>query len=156
MTPVEFEVLVREAESGDSDAMYRLGMMYRAGKNFHTLAVPKDGEKSHQYFEKAAESGHALAAWRIGSREGFPFLQTVVQTSVFCVKCIVKFATHAVASGALALIVVFKLLFKFAGWSIVTAIVLGLVWLTISSIAALPVSLAVIIGAVIIASSTRR
>ncbi len=152
MTPGEFELLVRNAESGNADAMYRLGMMYRNGKNFIALSVPKDSEKSRQYFETAAEDGHALAAWRIGVRKGFPFLQVVVLAAA----SLKQFSAHVLIGGVDTLSRLIKILFKSTAWVIGIAIVVGIVSLIFSGIAALPVSVAVIIGAVIIASAISK
>lgn len=147
MTPGEFELLVKNAESGNTNAMYRLGMLYRNGKKFFALSVPEDREKSHQYFEAAAEGGHALGAWRIGARKGFPFLPMVILAAAN----LKQLTAHVLIGGVETLSRLIKILFKSTAWLIGIAIVLGIVSLIFSGIAALPVSVAIIIGAVIIA-----
>jgi len=60
---------IARAESGDTDAQYRLGVSYQAG-----IGLAKDAGKSAKWFRKAAEQGNAVAqlelAWIYKAGEG--------------------------------------------------------------------------------------
>jgi hypothetical protein len=58
---LETTQLENEAESGDSDAAYFLGVMYRTGMN-----VPSDCRKALKWTRQAASQGHTLAQSHLG------------------------------------------------------------------------------------------
>jgi hypothetical protein len=49
------------AKSGNAEAQYNLGMMYRAGRG-----VPRDVKESGKWYQLAAEQGHPLAQFNLG------------------------------------------------------------------------------------------
>lgn len=53
--------LQKLADSGDADAQFNLGMMYRKGEG-----VPKDDAKAMELYQKAAAQGHAKAQYGLG------------------------------------------------------------------------------------------
>jgi TPR repeat protein len=59
-----FEYWTKAAESGDADAHYGLGNMYRKGEG-----VEKDEEKAVYHYEKAAIGGHPGARYNLGGIE---------------------------------------------------------------------------------------
>ncbi|MFZ2309028.1 MAG: hypothetical protein WAW73_06355 [Rhodoferax sp.] len=152
VTPGEFDLLVKSADAGGTHAMYKLGMMYRTGKSFRTLLVPKDAEKSHQYLCSAAEQGHALAAWRIGSRKDFPLLQAVL----FGARALKEFVAHLLVAFLTGIADIARISLKSAAWLIGVSVAFGLVWLIYSGIASLPVSVAILLGAVLIAAAVNK
>ena len=55
-----FEYLTKASELDDSEAHFRLGMMYYEGEG-----VEKDDEKSNYHWEKAAIGGHPIARYNL-------------------------------------------------------------------------------------------
>ena len=53
--------LIAQAESGDADAQFRVGVRYQAG-----IGLAKDAEKAAKWFRKAAEQGDADAQDSLG------------------------------------------------------------------------------------------
>ncbi len=53
--------LRKEAEAGNAQAQFNLGVMYGIGKG-----VPKDAAKKVEWYQKAAAQGHADAQYRLG------------------------------------------------------------------------------------------
>ncbi len=62
VTPDELEELVKQAESGDEEAQFKLGEMYLFGESI----VPKDYLKAAKWLRQAAEQGHAEARFNLG------------------------------------------------------------------------------------------
>ena len=62
-----FKAVKIEAEQGDAEAQFGLGLMYYEGKE-----VPKNYEEAAKWLQKAAEQGHAEAQYILGLmyREG--------------------------------------------------------------------------------------
>lgn len=63
--------LQKQADSGDAEAQYKLGVMYYKGEG-----VPKDAVKAVEWFQKAAAQGNAYAQnnlfWIYAFGEGVP------------------------------------------------------------------------------------
>ena len=53
MDKKDFERLLKEAESGNAEAMYLVGLEYEAGE-----VVTADGEKAIEWMNEAADLGH--------------------------------------------------------------------------------------------------
>ena len=53
MNKKEFERLLKEAESGNAEAMYLVGLEYESGE-----VVTADGEKAIEWMNKAADLGN--------------------------------------------------------------------------------------------------
>lgn len=53
MDKKEFERLLKEAEGGNAEAMYLVGLEYEAGE-----VVTADGEKAIEWMNQAADLGH--------------------------------------------------------------------------------------------------
>ncbi|MCR4299384.1 MAG: trypsin-like peptidase domain-containing protein [Gallionella sp.] len=53
--------LQKQADSGDADAQFNLGVMYRKGEG-----VPKDANKAVEWWQKAAAQGYAKAQYSLG------------------------------------------------------------------------------------------
>jgi uncharacterized protein len=58
LTPDDWQFLFSEAESGNAEAQYWLGVIYDRGR-----LVPKDPEKSAGWYQKSAEQGYAPAEY---------------------------------------------------------------------------------------------
>lgn len=57
----DIDNLIREAESGNADAQFRLVKSYSQG-----IGTPKDPDKARYWLSMAAENGHAEAQYRMG------------------------------------------------------------------------------------------
>ena len=57
----ELEALIKDAERGDAEAQYDLGVMYDYG-----IRVPEDDAKAVHWYRKAAERGDAEAQYELG------------------------------------------------------------------------------------------
>ena len=62
----DIEMIIHNAERGDVDAQYRLGVMYDFGEG-----VNQDSEQARHWFEKAAEQGDANAQYFLGVKYDF-------------------------------------------------------------------------------------
>ena len=58
MDKKEFERLLKEAEGGNAEAMYLVGLEYEAGE-----VVTADGEKAIEWMNEAADKGHKDALY---------------------------------------------------------------------------------------------
>lgn len=56
LNSVDVEALTTEAQAGNAEAQYGLGLVYRQGKQ-----VPKDEDQAARWLKKSAEQGYALA-----------------------------------------------------------------------------------------------
>jgi len=61
ITPVDLAELKKDAEKGNSEAQYRLGIAHMNGKG-----VPKDPTKAFELFVKAASQGYSEAQFFLG------------------------------------------------------------------------------------------
>ena len=55
------ESFARQAENGEDDAQFFLGMMYH-----HGHGVPQDDAKALEWFQKAADQGYVVAHFTLG------------------------------------------------------------------------------------------
>lgn len=63
-----FTELTKLAEQGDSEAQYHVGMMLNNG-----FGATKDNRKAFEWFQKSAESGNPLGAYKVGCYFGGQF-----------------------------------------------------------------------------------
>ncbi|TVR49807.1 MAG: sel1 repeat family protein [Rhodobacteraceae bacterium] len=61
-----YERLKSEAERGDTDAIYDLGVIYYLGTMARHGGPERDEERGLELFRPLAEAGHAQAQWRLG------------------------------------------------------------------------------------------
>lgn len=65
-----FAQLHKEAEAGNAEAQFRLGWIHMHGEGYTGVTfmrdVPKDADKAHEWYLKAAAQGHADAQYNLG------------------------------------------------------------------------------------------
>ena len=61
----KFEEAKVNAEKGDADAQYQVGVMYRDGKT-----VNADLKQAFRHFKKSADQGHVMAQYELGVLHG--------------------------------------------------------------------------------------
>ena len=65
-----FAQLKKRAESGNAEAQFALGWIYMRGEGYtgttYMRDVPKDVEKAHDLYQKAAAQGHVNAQYNLG------------------------------------------------------------------------------------------
>lgn len=141
----ELEDLERRAEAGEAKAMHLLGMLYKEGKEFGGLSIPKDTEKAHCLLRRAAETRRANVRKALDPSR--------VRENIAAIWEMVDKAITRIDKGLGSL---FEELGPFVIGAFAIALAVLVLWLVGSAIAVLPVSVAVIIGALIIAAALRR
>ncbi len=137
----EFKELQHLAEIGEVNAMYELAKIYRFGRVYDSLTVPKNKENAKKLLMVAANKGHKPALKFLNSfdkkREGiFGVLERFSLVIVELFKAFIELLSSFILY--ILLLTVFALI--------------GLIfWYGIKGLANIPVSIAIIIGAIIIA-----
>lgn len=145
MNAEEFKELENNASSGDAESMYKLAKLHRYGKTFNTVTIPRNRNKTIELLQGASNKGH------IKSKE---LLKNIDKHSVF-ITTLVYIDDAADQIGEF-----FNNLKHFIASTvyIVVGILLfiAIIVLIVKGVSALPVSLAIIIGAVIIALAVKK
>lgn len=84
------------AKQGNPDAQYHLGMMYNNAEG-----VAQDSTKAFEWFQKAADSGNPLAAFKLGCYFGgqFPGVVSIDQTKYFEYSLVAANAGYSLAQS---------------------------------------------------------
>ena len=82
----EAKQALKGAENGESDAQFRLGLMYHDGQN-----VKKDYEQAAYWFKKSYEQGNAEAQFLLARAYVDQGFNTVIPTLLFT---IISFGLH--------------------------------------------------------------
>lgn len=141
----EFEELESRAQAGQVQAMRRLGNLYKKGKVFGGLAIPKNTERANQLFQAVSAKRRATIR-RIFTpskfRENLSALGTLIDNGITRIETFVASVFKALGVLLVAVVLI--------------ALAAAILWLVARGVSGLPVSVAIIIGAIIIASSMRR
>jgi TPR repeat protein len=148
MRIAQFKQLEQSAESGDANSIYQLALLFRIGKSWPSLSVPKNIEKSKELLQIASGKGHWRATHllanfdRVTAQERLDrFSLTTVLSFKDLGQGFKEFGQNC-ATGAVGVIGI--------------TLIIGIVLLFFLGLAAIPVSIAVIIGAIIIAAAIRK
>jgi TPR repeat protein len=167
MDLAEFRQLEHRAEAGEVQAMHILGKLYRTGFDYISpyeyvsLHVPKDTERAKELLNEAAAKGHnpSLLLLDQFDKMGPVPLDKLDEKYLRRIN-VAKERAFSMENAFSQLVEIFILgfqrLFGAIKWLTFISLMAVFVALAIKGIAALPVSLAVIIGAVIIAGAVKK
>ncbi len=142
MGPDEFERLKQLADTGDLDSMFKLAKLYRSGKSFRSgFTIPRDSETARELLRTAAARGYGPAQRLLRDFDKEPIPRTIFGYVGRLIERIESFLVF---------------IFTGVGWILGLLLVAGVIWLVFLGVAALPVSIAIIVGALIITAAVRR
>lgn len=160
MTSAEFQEIELSASEGNSFSKIWLAILYRKGIRNDTFLVLRNSDKSKEYLESAKMDNYWLAKLMLNRL-------MIVREPVFLFLYILLSAVDFINYDKQVLISVLSKLFgfgltvskiflKLALWVLIIAVACIILYLIFEGISILPVSVAIILGAVIIALAIRR
>jgi len=159
----EFHELNEKVDSGDPEAMYDLAKLYLKGAKFSTIIVPKDPKGSKELLLKSGEQGYLPAKALLNDFESDNLIKAVLRELPRAPKIFGKkiektcSETYRICGETYRNVTRFLLGSVKATFILLLLIVAGIaIYTLIKGIAALPVSAAIIIGAIIIAVSLKK
>jgi hypothetical protein len=138
MDSEKFSTLEKKADSGDAKSLYKLAMLYRSGASFPTFYVPKDPDKSNALLSAATELGY------IPKRN---FLKVPIEL----LSQLISYIFNGIDRATTLIEATASKLFSPLKFILLASSSLLAIYLLIKGVAALPVSIAIVIGAIIIA-----
>jgi len=160
MTPSEYQKIELSASQGNSFSKIRLAVLYRFGIRKGVFRVPRDMDKSKDYLESANSSGYWLAKVMLSRYLIVREPVFVILIGLFCIVDFLEYDKNVLISALSRLFgfsfSVSKAILKLVLWILAIAIVCLVGYLFITGISMLPISIAIILGAIIIASAIKR
>jgi flagellar biosynthesis regulator FlaF len=142
MDRLELWELEKLVESGDPESMYKLAKIYRKGKTYNAVFIPMDRKKSIELLQAASAKGHKASTFLL---KHFETQNRFIELIDDVIDAIKTFAHRLKESIASIIYIVF--------WVLLSVAVIVLV---VKGISNLPISLAIIIGAIIIALAVKK
>jgi len=145
MNVEEFKRLEHNAESGEVESMFKLAKLYRSGQTYTSLSIPKNPEKAKELLRNASDKGHKPSLLLLNSYDEKKSFEKVV---LLVGDMLDRLDTRVSRLG--------EIISSVFAWLIGLTVVGVIVILLLKGVAALPVSVAILIGAVIIAMAVSR